>query len=211
MLSPKRKSPPAGYEINPRTGRIRKSCPPGKIRGPRGTYCVFPRKSKSPKKKRSPGPGYEVNPATGRIRRACPPGKVRSPAGYCVRIRKVKSPKKKKSPGPGYEVNPATGRIRKACPPGKVRSPAGYCVRSSKRKSKSPRRKSKSPSQRKKKSIVYRHEDCCVCLEDNDHFTRNCNHPLCQDCLGGMRRSGRTVKCPLCRGNINNGLKRISA
>ena len=203
MLSPKRKSPPAGYEINPTTGRIRKSCPPGKIRGNRGTYCVKIRKSKSPKKKRSPGPGYEVNPVTGRIRRACPPGKVRSPAGYCVRIRKVKSPKKKKSPGPGYEINPATGRMRKSCPPGKVRSPSGYCVRSSTRKSKSPKRK--------RKSRFYRNEDCCVCLEENDHFTRNCNHPLCKDCLRGMRRSGRTVKCPLCRGNINHGLQRIPA
>lgn len=210
MLSPKRKSPPAGYEINPRTGRTRKSCPPGKVRAAGSNYCVFPRKAKSPKKKKSLAPGYEVNPSTGRVRRECPPGKVRSQRGNCVRVRKSKSPKKKKSPGPGYEINPATGRMRKSCPPGKVRSPSGYCVRSSTRKSRSPNRKSKSPK-RKRKSRFYRNEDCCVCLEENDHFTRNCNHPLCKDCLGGMRRSGRTVKCPLCRGNINNGLKKISA
>jgi len=203
MISPQRRnSPPAGYEINPATGRKRKACPPGKVRSPRGN-CVKIRKSKSPKKKRSPGPGYEINPATGRIRRSCPPGKVRGPSGNCRKIRKSKSPKKKRSLGPGYEYNPATGRVRKSCGPGKVRTSRGTCVKDR------PFRKSRSPKKRKA-SLRYRHDDCCVCLEDNDHFTRNCNHPLCQDCLGGMRRSGRTVKCPLCRGDINNGLKRIA-
>jgi hypothetical protein len=112
-----------------------------------------------------------------------------------VKIRKSKSPKKKKSLQAGYEINPSTGRQRKMCPPGKVRTSRGTCV--------------KDRPLRKSRSHGYRHDDCCVCLEDNDHFTRNCNHPLCRDCLGGMRRSGRTVKCPLCRGSINNGLKRI--
>ena len=200
MTSPKRRSPPAGYEINPATGRFRKMCPPGKVRGPRGTYCISPRKAKSPKKKRSPGPGYEVNPQTGRIRKSCPPGKRRF-RGYCVKIRKAKSPKKKRSPGPGYEVNPETGRIRKSCPPGKVRTSRGTCVKNR------PSRKSKSP----KRKSLYRKEDCCVCLDDNDQFTKNCRHPLCKDCLTGMRRSGRTVRCPLCRGDISSGLKKIKA
>ena len=164
----------------------------------------------SPKRKSLPA-GYEINPATNRRRKVCPPGKVRSPGKpYCVKQRsgspRRKSKSKRKSLPAGYEINPRTGRRRKVCPPGKQRAHYApyYCIKSPRRNSSSPRRKSKSPRRKSKsprrKSKSPKTDDCCVCLERTNRAVSSCNHPLCNDCLTGMRRSGRTVKCPLCRG-----------
>ena len=175
MSSPKRKSLPAGYEINPATGRKRKVCPPGKVRSPGRSHCISSgarkNKRKSPKRKSLPA-GYEINQRTGRRRKVCPPGKVRSQRGNCVKDRSIWGANDRTSPS--YR------------PP----SPARMTKSKSKSKSKSPRRKRKSPKK----------DDCCVCLDETTTGVSSCNHPLCRGCLGGMKRSGRTVKCPLCRG-----------
>ena len=98
----KRKSLPAGYEINPVTGRKRKMCQPGKIRSEKGN-CVNDKslsKRKS-KKRKSLQAGYEINALTGRKRKICPPGKIRSEKGNCVNdksVSKQKLKKKQKSP-----------------------------------------------------------------------------------------------------------------
>jgi len=53
-MSSKRKSLPPGYEINPATGRKRKSCPSGKIRSEKGSWCVNDKSlRKSSRKRRS--------------------------------------------------------------------------------------------------------------------------------------------------------------
>jgi hypothetical protein len=171
-----RKSLEPGYEINPKTGRKIKACPPGKERGPKGN-CVTIKKSKnktSPERKKSPKktkkiispgsikPGYEINPLTGRQIKACPPGTERGPKGNCVTIKKSKnktSPERKKSPKttkkiispgsikPGYEINPLTGRQIKACPPGTERGPKGNCIKIKKQKS-TPKRKTLTPKRK---------------------------------------------------------------
>ena len=94
----KRKSLPAGYEINPETGRKRKMCPPGKIRSEKGNCVNDKSLSKRKSKKRKSLPvGYEINPVTGRKRKICPSGKIRSEKGNCVNVSKRKLKKKQKS------------------------------------------------------------------------------------------------------------------
>jgi len=157
------------------------------------------RRSRSPRRVPS---GYEINPATNRIRKSCGAGKVRSPRGYCVKSR---SPRRSPSPRrvpTGYELNPDTNRLRKKCPVGKVRSPFGsYCVLLRRSRSRSPRRsRSRSPVRGSPK-------ECCVCYENTKTAVQGCKHPVCKTCFKGMKRSRRTLACPMCRGNMRKLVK----
>ena len=145
-----RKSLEPGYEINPKTGRKIKACPPGKERGPKGN-CVNIKKSK----KTSKSPIRQVSTIQ------------KTPKSSPKRKTPTSSPQKRKkkkqiSPGsikPGYEINTKTGRQIKACPPGKERGPKGNCIsikKTPKRKtpSSSPRRKTPSVSPKRKTPSV---------------------------------------------------------
>ena len=154
------------------------------------------RRSRSPRRVPS---GYEINSATNRVRKACPPFKIRSPRGYCVNI--PRTPRRSRSPRrapAGYEINPATGRKRKLCPAGKVRSPRGYCVKNRRSRSRS---RSRSPSRRGSP------KECCVCYENTNTVVQGCKHPVCKTCFKGMKRSGRTLACPMCRGSMRKLIK----
>ena len=41
--------------------------------------------------------------------------------------------------------------------------------------------------------------ECCICFEENTKTVLYCKHHLCNECLKGMKRSGRTLSCPMCR------------
>jgi hypothetical protein len=165
------------------------------------------RRSRSPRRVPS---GYEINPATNRIRKSCGAGKVRSPRGYCVKSR---SPRRSPSPRRvpvGYELNPATNRLRKKCPVGKVRSPRGsYCVlRRRRSRSRSPKRSTRIARQTRSRSPVRGSpKECCVCYENTNTAVQGCKHPVCKTCFKGMKRSGRTLACPMCRGNMRKLVK----
>ena len=161
------------------------------------------RRSRSPRRVPS---GYEINPATNRIRKSCGAGKVRSPRGYCVKSR---SPRRSPSPRRvpvGYELNPDTNRLRKKCPVGKVRSPRGsYCVlRRRRNRSRSPRRSTRGP---RRSNVRGSPKECCVCYENTNTAVQGCKHPVCKTCFKGMKRSGRTLACPMCRGNMRKLVK----
>jgi len=163
------------------------------------------RRSRSPRRVPS---GYEINPATNRIRKSCGAGKVRSPRGYCVKSR---SPRRSPSPRRvpvGYELNPSTNRLRKKCPVGKVRSPRGsYCVsRRRRNRSRSPRRSTRGP-RRSRSPVRGSPKECCVCYENTKTAVQGCKHPVCKTCFKGMKRSGRTLACPMCRGNMRKLVK----
>tara|TARA_Y100000022_G_scaffold181324_1_gene173901 strand:- start:2560 stop:3288 length:729 start_codon:yes stop_codon:yes gene_type:complete len=76
------KTVPAGMEINPSTGRLRKICVPPNVRNSRGR-CV------GSKLNAVPPPGMEINPATGRLRKMCLPGQYRDPV--TLRCKTVKT------------------------------------------------------------------------------------------------------------------------
>jgi len=158
------------------------------------------RRSRSPRRVPS---GYEINPATGRKRKLCPEGKVRSIRGYCV-----KGPRSPRRVPAGYEINPATNRLRKKCPVGKVRSPFGsYCVlRKRRNRSRSPRRSTRRRS-RSRSPPRGSPKECCVCYENTNTAVQGCKHPVCKTCFKGMKRSGRTLACPMCRGNMRKLVK----
>jgi hypothetical protein len=168
------------------------------------------RRSRSPRRVPS---GYELNPATNRLRKVCPAGKMRSPrGGYCVNI--PRSPRRRSSSPrripAGYELNPATNRLRKKCPVGKVRSPFGsYCVLRTNRRlrssSRSPRRSRRS--RRSRSPVRGSPKECCVCYENTNRGVQGCKHPVCKTCFKGMKRSGRTLACPMCRGNMRKIVK----
>jgi hypothetical protein len=167
------------------------------------------RRSRSPRRVPS---GYELNPATNRLRKVCPAGKMRSPrGGYCVNI--PRSPRRSSSPRripAGYELNPATNRLRKKCPVGKVRSPFGsYCVlRRRRSRSRSPRRSTRIARRSRSRSPVRGSpKECCVCYENTKTAVQGCKHPVCKTCFKGMKRSGRTLACPMCRGNMRKLVK----
>ena len=46
-------------------------------------------------------------------------------------------------------------------------------------------------------------EECAICYEsfnvDNINWWSSCEHLCCTNCQLGMKQSGRTIKCPLCR------------
>lgn len=164
------------------------------------------RRSRSPRRVPS---GYEINPATNRIRKVCPPFKIRSPRGYCINI--PRSPRRTNYPRrvpAGYEINPATNRLRKKCPVGKVRSPRGsYCVlRRRRNRSRSPRRSTRRRS-RSRSPVRGSPKECCVCYENTNRAVQGCKHPVCKTCFKGMKRSGRTLACPMCRGNMRKLVK----
>jgi hypothetical protein len=167
------------------------------------------RRSRSPRRVPS---GYELNPATNRLRKVCPPFKIRSPRGYCINIPRTprRSPSPRRIPA-GYELNPATNRLRKKCPVGKVRSPFGsYCVlrRRRRSRSRSPRRSTRIARQRRSRSPVRGSpKECCVCYENTNTAVQGCKHPVCKTCFKGMKRSGRTLACPMCRGNMRKLVK----
>ena len=47
---------------------------------------------------------------------------------------------------------------------------------------------------------VLEEDECPVCLDDYIPAIKSvCGHHVCQSCLKGMKDSGRTVCCPLCR------------
>lgn len=161
----------------------------------------MPRSRRSRSPRRIPE-GYELNPDSNRLRKKCPEGKVRSIRGYCVKG--PRSPRRSNYPRrvpEGYEINPATNRLRKKCPVGKVRSPRGsYCVlRRRRNRTRSPRR-SRSPVRGSPK-------ECCVCYENTNRVVQGCKHPVCKTCFKGMKRSGRTLACPMCRGNMRKLVK----
>ena len=54
--------------------------------------------------------------------------------------------------------------------------------------------------------------ECPVCLDDYIPVIKSvCGHHACQSCLKGMKDSGRTVCCPLCRDpRFNNYLVTLS-
>jgi len=160
------------------------------------------RRSRSPRRVPS---GYELNPATNRLRKVCPPFKIRSPRGYCVNI--PRSPRRRSSSPrripAGYELNPDTNRLRKKCPVGKVRSPRGsYCVLRRRRRSTRNTRRSRSRSPPRGSP-----KECCVCYENTNTAVQGCKHPVCKTCFKGMKRSGRTLACPMCRGNMRKLVK----
>ena len=160
-------------------------------------------------KRKSLAAGYEINPATGRKRKSCRPDQVRDQqTGRCKNVR---SKSKRKSLASGYEINPATGRKRKSCRPDQVRDQqTGRCKnvrsksrKSNKKKSMSPKKKSMSPGQQL--------AECTVCYDETNSKVPGCNHPLCPSCFNGMRQSGRTISCPICRlrfNNLNNGFSK---
>jgi hypothetical protein len=167
--------------------------------------------------------GYEINPANGRKRKSCSQNQVRDPqTGRCKKVRsKSKRKTKRKSLATGYEINPANGRKRKSCSQNQVRDPqTGRCkkVRSksksskkkSLKKSASPKKKSlKKSASPKKKSLKksaspQQMDECTVCYDETNAKVPGCNHPLCPTCFSGMRLSGRTISCPICRNRFNN-------
>ena len=91
---------PNGYEINPKTGKLRKSCLANQIRNEKTGRCRLKSNTKSPKKspkKKSPiiPNGYEINPANGKPRKSCLPNQVRNEkTGRCRLKSNTKSPKK---------------------------------------------------------------------------------------------------------------------
>ena len=155
-----------------------------------------------PRSRRVPS-GYELNPATNRLRKLCPVGKIRSPKGYCVKSRSS-SPRRSLSTRripAGYDLNPATNRLRKKCPVGKVRSARGsYCVLRKRKSSTRRRSRSRSPVRGSPK-------ECCVCYENTNTAVKGCKHPVCKTCFKGMKRSGRTLACPMCRGTMRKLVK----
>ena len=68
-----------GYEINPITGKKRKSCLPHQLRNPKTGRCIKIIED------------YEINPITGKKRKSCLPHQVRNPkTGRCIRKNKLK-------------------------------------------------------------------------------------------------------------------------
>ena len=49
--------------------------------------------------------------------------------------------------------------------------------------------------------------ECCVCYENTNRVVQGCKHPVCKTCFKGMKRSGRTLACPMCRGNMRKLVK----
>lgn len=42
--------------------------------------------------------------------------------------------------------------------------------------------------------------ECCVCYENNNLLTTECNHKICLHCLIKLKK----IECPYCRGKLNN-------
>ena len=42
--------------------------------------------------------------------------------------------------------------------------------------------------------------ECCVCYENNNLLTTECNHKICLHCLIKLKN----IECPYCRGKLNN-------
>jgi hypothetical protein len=80
--APVQRQIPAGMEINPATGRLRKVCLPPNMRNAKGR-CVAPKVEII-----APCPGMEINPETGRLRKVCLPGQYRDPV--TKRCRRIK-------------------------------------------------------------------------------------------------------------------------
>jgi len=179
---------PAGYErIN---GRLMKSCRPNQERSEITGRCRKISVRKSPQAARKTPAGYErVN---GRLRKSCSPGQERNPqTGRCKKISVKKSPKSARKTPAGYEI--INGRLMKRCRPNQERNEiTGRCKKISAKKSP---RNLKSPT------------ECPVCFENTTTGVLPCGHPLCRDCLRGMRENIRQIgslKCPLCRGRIRS-------
>ena len=69
---------------------------------------------------------------------------------------------------------------------------------------KSPLR-AKSPIKRRilfSAPVPFQYGECPVCHEETAFKIPGCNHYLCLSCYNGMRLSGRTMNCPLCRNRI---------
>ena len=258
----KRKSLPAGYEINPVTGRRRKSCRPDQVRNPQTNKC---KKIRSKSKRKSLPAGYEINPATGRRRKSCRPDQFRDPqTNKCKKIRAKSKKRKSLSPKkvamdecpvclndtdtrtstcnhPGcnhplcdecFNNMIASGRIvaysnngtsLMACPlcrghfsslsnsPIKRKSPInvnrpGNSASNPPLRAKSPLKR-KSPIKRRilfSAPVPFQYGECTVCHEETAFKIPGCNHYLCRSCYNGMRLSGRTMNCPLCRNRITH-------
>jgi len=168
------------------------------------------------RKRKSLAAGYEINQATGRKRKSCRNDQVRDPqSGRCKKVTsksKSKRKSRRKSLVTGYEINPANGRKRKSCSQNQVRdNRTGRCKKiRSKSKSASPKKKSlKKSASPKKKSLKksaspQQMDECTVCYDETNAKVPGCNHPLCPTCFSGMRLSGRTISCPICRNRFNN-------
>lgn len=167
-----------------------------------------------PRQRRIP-PGYEINPATGRVRKSCRANQVRSPeTGRC---RKIRTPVRVRSIPIGYEINPETGRLRKSCRANQVRSPlTGRCIKEetyirlfvASPRRRNPRRQARprSPIRRSRsrsRASSQASQECCVCYDKTRRSIRNCKHLICKKCYRGMRQTGRTMACPMCRGRLS--------
>ena len=185
----KRKSLPAGYEINPVTGRRRKSCRPDQVRNPQTNKC---KKIRSKSKRKSLPAGYEINPATGRRRKSCRPDQFRDPqTNKCKKIR-------------------AKSKKRKSLSPKKVAmDECPVCLNDTDTRTSTCNHplKRKSPIKRRilfSAPVPFQYGECPVCHEETAFKIPGCNHYLCLSCYNGMRLSGRTMNCPLCRNRITH-------
>ena len=52
-------------------------------------------------------------------------------------------------------------------------------------------------------------DKCPICLEVNSELITNCNHQFCLECTNKLNKKNISLKCPLCRTNIDS-LKRIN-
>ena len=162
----KKKPLPSGYEIDPSTGRKRKSCNNNQVRDPQTGRCKKIRsskkkslKTKSPLKiKRKKIKSFPKILSYSPVSSSNAFSPLKSPISILPPKQKSLISKKKPLPS-GYEIDPSTGRKRKSCNNNQVRDPqTGRCkkIRSSKKKSlkrkSSPLRKTKSPVSTKTKS-----------------------------------------------------------
>jgi len=215
---------PVGYEINPANGKLRKSCTANQVRNQATGRCK--KRSNRIQRSRNIPAGYEVNPANGKLRKSCTANQTRDArTGRCRKNAVARSPRRGRRSSPARAspqgedcpvcLDDTTLKIRgcrhplcRTCFNGMrtanngrpVRCPmcrgpcTGVQVMNKRQRQRTPTRRSRSSQA----------EDCCVCGDSTGTKVPGCKHPLCQDCLQGMRASGRTVKCPICRGPLAN-------
>ena len=190
---PRRNTIPAGYELNPDTGRLRKSCTRNQYRSPDTGRC---RKIQPVARVRAIPAGYEINPATGRLRKSCRANQVRNPiSGRCGRPPRQRSHSPRRQPVRGTRRRPArVSPRRNAVPFVPLQLPP---IRRTQNRARN-RSRSRSPQS----SLAS--QECNVCYEKTRRGVARCGHKLCKKCYRGMRRvSARGVCCPYCRGQLS--------
>jgi RING-type zinc-finger len=199
---------PAGYEINPANGKLRKSCTANQVRNQATGRCknrssrsrsgtrILNISTGSPirrRRSRAIPAGYEMY--NGRLRKSCTANQVRNPVTGRCKKRSNRSRSRVRAIPAGYEMH--NGKLRKSCTANQTRDVrTGRCRKNA--VARSPRRgRRSSPAKASPQG-----EDCPVCLDDTTLKIRGCRHPLCRTCFNGMRtaNNGRPVRCPMCRG-----------